>query len=108
MARYVDVEAHISDLTKMNSEFLYADGDERYLFAYGVLTGIRKAITYAEHTPTADVAEVKHGYWLYNRGQAPNEKAYFCSLCIDGDSDYGMDNYCPNCGAKMDDERKEQ
>lgn len=54
----------------------------------------------------ADVVEVRHGEWKYNRGQAPNEKAYFCSLCVDGESDYGRDNYCPNCGAKMVGERR--
>ena len=52
--------------------------------------------------PTADVVEVRHGYWRYNRGQAPNEKAYFCSLCASGECDYGKDKYCHNCGAKMD------
>lgn len=52
--------------------------------------------------PTADVEEVKHGKWVFNRGQAPDEKVYFCSLCANGESDYGNDNYCPYCGAKMD------
>ena len=55
-----------------------------------------------ENTPTADVQEVKHGEWLYNRGQAPGEPLYYCSLCIDGGSDWGKDNFCPHCGAKMD------
>ena len=51
---------------------------------------------------TDDVVEVRHGEWVYNRGQAFGEPRYFCSLCIDGGSDSGRDNYCPNCGAKMD------
>ena len=50
----------------------------------------------------SDVKEVKHGEWLYNRGQAPGEPLYYCSLCIDGGSDWGKDNFCPHCGAKMD------
>ena len=57
--------------------------------------------------PTADVVEVRHGYWRYNRHQAPTEKSYFCSLCAEGESDYGKDKYCNCCGAKMDGERKE-
>lgn len=61
-----------------------------------------------DDTPTADVAEGKHGYWVYNRGQTFGEPRYFCSLCIDGGSDNGWDNYCPNCGAKMDGERKDE
>lgn len=52
--------------------------------------------------PTADVVEVRHGEWKYNRHCAPDESLYYCSLCIDGGSDIGVDNYCPNCGAKMD------
>ena len=55
-----------------------------------------------------NTAEVKHGEWKYNRGQWYGEAPYFCSLCIDGNSYHGMDNYCPNCGAKMDGERKEK
>lgn len=51
---------------------------------------------------TVNVVEVRHGEWVYNRGQAFGEPCYFCSLCIDGGSDNGRDNYCPNCGAKMD------
>ena len=61
--------------------------------------------------PAADVVEVRHGYWFIT------EYEYFsCSEC--GNSYYNgcestaeaksrlkdglYDNYCPNCGAKMD------
>ena len=54
-------------------------------------------------TPAADVVEVKHGEWK-KRG---NEKK--CSRC---EFIYYSNNdewsFCPNCGAKMDGERKEQ
>ena len=43
----------------------------------------------------------RQGEWKYNRNPAPNEKSYYCSLCVQGESDYGIDKYCPNCGAKM-------
>lgn len=64
-------------------------------------------------TPTADVVEVVHGEW-------EKTEAYphwvCCSVChkkyvpndewIDG---YDLPiNYCPNCGAKMDGERKDE
>lgn len=60
---------------------------------------------------TAEVAEVKHGYWIedYNYGWWQ----YTCSLCgadyhntspVGEDEQYG---YCFDCGAKMDGERKE-
>lgn len=68
----------------------------------------RVALSDCEVQPTAEIAEGKPGHWVYNRGQAFGEPCYFCSLCIDGGSDYGLDNYCPNCGAKMDGEREDE
>lgn len=52
--------------------------------------------------PAADVVKVRHGEWKCNRGQAYGEPLFYCSLCVDGGSNNGHDNYCPNCGAKMD------
>lgn len=54
-----------------------------------------------ENIPAADVEPVRHGKWEYNKHQAPYEKSYFCSECAEGESDYGRDNYCQKCGAKM-------
>lgn len=53
--------------------------------------------------PAADVVEVRHGYWesRYNE-----EYKYRCSLC-DGGSDLCSD-YCPNCGAIMENKDEEQ
>ncbi len=51
--------------------------------------------------PTADVAPVRHGYWI-------NENFYtHCSACgkMAIYDKYGQEvesDYCPNCGAKMD------
>jgi hypothetical protein len=73
---------------------------------------LERAPKWDSHTPAdaiqrismldTDFVEVKHGEWVLNRHQAPDEKSYFCSLCAEGGSDYGIDNYCPHCGAKMD------
>jgi hypothetical protein len=53
--------------------------------------------------PPADVAEVKHGYWVYNENCGEYESPYFCSECLaDCSSDIQGENYCYNCGAKMD------
>lgn len=48
--------------------------------------------------PTVDVAEVKHGEWV------KNDKTRTCSCCgyFYINVDMEDDNYCPNCGAKMD------
>ena len=53
-----------------------------------------------EKLPAADVAPVVHGRWV-NGCQ--------CSVCGDRHGPYNSRhrpyyNYCPNCGAKMDDE----
>lgn len=42
--------------------------------------------------PTADVAEVKHGWWLQNG---------MCSECL-VIPETSHKSYCPNCGTKMD------
>ena len=49
-------------------------------------------------TPTADVAEVKHGEWVTLEAEIG---LCACSLC-DHKILRAECNYCPNCGAKMD------
>ena len=48
--------------------------------------------------PSADVAPVRHGRWDCDMG------GVWCSVC--GEYSEGEWNYCPNCGAKMDEETK--
>lgn len=48
-------------------------------------------------TPTADVAEVKHGRWLYDDGAM-----HKCSVC--GELSCCTSHFCGECGAKMDEE----
>lgn len=55
---------------------------------------------YLYELPTADVAPVVHGRWIYDKkAQRP-----YCSVCKE--YFYGATNspmsYCSNCGAKMD------
>jgi hypothetical protein len=61
--------------------------------------------------PTADVQEVKHGHWEYNALNDFKKYSLRCSLCsaeyidnYDGYVDVDCFEYCPNCGAKMDEE----
>ena len=77
-----------------------------------------------DYEPAADVAPVVHAYWIensseyyklcYSRGQTPEQTEYLtesdvaCSACLrkinvtDNSFTHECDNYCPNCGAKMD------
>ena len=47
------------------------------------------------NSPTVDAEPVKHGHWLQMMGHA------YCSMCGYKGSPI-ITNYCPNCGAKMD------
>ena len=56
--------------------------------------------------PAADVAPVRHGRWearAIPRSDPDGDwiaLEYHCSLC--NRLEYRKENYCPNCGAKMD------
>ena len=51
----------------------------------------------------ADVAPVRHGQWIDN-GANGYKWAFVCSLCgyVDGHPFDNRHNFCPNCGARMD------
>jgi hypothetical protein len=56
---------------------------------------------------TTDAEPVRHGKWIGYAGTIGNE----CSVCgkwIDVLQGTAEMNYCPNCGAMMDAERKEE
>lgn len=67
---------------------------------------IDSAITVIERAPTEDVAPVRHGRWearAIPRSDPDGDwiaLEYHCSLC--NRLEYRKENYCPNCGAKMD------
>ena len=60
-------------------------------------------ITLVKHFPTVEAVEVVHGHWIQSE---PGYK--ICSHCSADVAIFsGHRNYCPNCGAKMDGERKD-
>lgn len=58
--------------------------------------------------PLADVAPVRHGHWIYHPDDLfPSESTQECSYChAEEYLTLDNDNYCPNCGAKMDEVRE--
>ena len=52
-----------------------------------------------DEVPTADVAPVIHAHWVYL-----GLGVYKCSDCLGENKDNTA--FCPNCGAKMDEEQK--
>lgn len=61
-----------------------------------------KAWHKTEFIPSADVAPVRHGHWEVIDAEEP--RRYGCSECKR--LSWHMENYCPNCGAKMENESK--
>lgn len=72
MAEYIDKQAFLAHMKKTNRYF-----DVKFDI---------------EDFPTADVALVRHGRWLLDGS---------CSECLENPLTTHQ-NYCPNCGAKMD------
>ena len=77
---------------------------------------VRSLIKGLKIAPTVDAVEVVHGRWLYDSGSGK----HFCSACDENALSFKKDtlgfgevyevfltDYCPNCGAKMDGERKD-
>lgn len=56
--------------------------------------------------PTVDAVPVKHGRWI-NIANGNCDDLCKCSECKETWLGIGGYNYCPNCGAKMDGERRE-
>ena len=74
--------------------------------------GVNVYVTFLEKVarmPAADVVEVKHGRWIIDRefgnDVMSDEQMVICSECGKGIF-WGKQNYCPNCGAKMDGKSK--
>lgn len=57
-----------------------------------------------ERVPSENVKKNEHGYWIYHTSELfPADSTMECSVCHEHESVLlAHDNYCPNCGAKMD------
>mgnify|MGYP004582677647 CR=1 FL=1 len=92
MDDYIDRKAAIKLLTSVGLEV--SDSKRRT---------VAKCINEIELMPAADVAPVVHGRWLDNRADG-YKWAFICSRCgyVDGHPFGDRHNFCPNCGAKME------
>ena len=78
-------------------------GAEPGSYTAGWDEAINAAYEAIQSEPAADVAPVVHGEWLC--AETDDEQFFLCSVC--NDKKYWESNYCPNCGAKMDEEQEE-
>ena len=99
MAEYIEREAAIAEILKGTIT-------TRDLYGMGVASGMDIALERVKSVPAADVEPVRHGRWearTIPRSDPDGDwiaLEYHCSLC--NRLEYRKENYCPNCGAKMD------
>ena len=111
MAEYIEREALLKDMSE-SVVFSVKEGQPSL-----EIRGANKITDRIKAAPAADVVEVVHGEWVKGR----KEKLYYnddmsgfydfpvtCSVCKFDITDEGFyeTDYCPNCGAKMDGEKK--
>ena len=100
MAEYIEREAAIKCIESQCVDGKMWGNDE----SEGTLIEAYSAIDDLMEIPSADVAPVRHGRWI-EQEKYTFGVMYDCSICGDRILDNGHSwNYCPNCGAKMDEE----
>lgn len=100
MARYIDADNLINELSAACMP-IYEKG------ITGILGDNSSIADIINEQPTADVQEVKRGYWIPERDSDENNRiqCFHCSVCDDDFHYIGAfvaTKYCPNCGARMD------
>ena len=82
----------IEEIEKQFSEILNEECEIDDDFKAGCQSGICAAMV----VPAADVAPVRHGYWI----ECKYGLTFECSECK-YPTEYNLTNFCPNCGAKL-------
>lgn len=102
MSRYIDADNLINELSAACMP-IYEKG------ITGILGDNSSIADIINEQPTADVQEVKRGYWIPERDPDENNRiqCFHCSVCDDDFHYIGAfvaTKYCPSCGARMDGE----
>ena len=60
-----------------------------------------------ENAPPVDAEPVRHGHWIF--GETMGHSWMKCSeCCVSQSGQTATFTYCPNCGAKMDEDEVEE
>lgn len=113
MPRYVDSDVYKAKLLEKEEEAINLQKEgvkeaniDKMIKAEYTIEAFVESIFALNDTPTADVRENVHGEWIkvYDKWGdiVTTVEGYKCSICDYFNTD--NDNYCPNCGAKMDGE----
>lgn len=96
MVRLIDADVLMNELLKWNTEAVRTDNHINTIFSSGMIGIVRLS-------PTVDAVPVRHGRWIKGFEDADGQWMR-CSECqmvfYVGKGRDG--NYCPNCGARMD------
>lgn len=104
MAKYVAFDIAVRKLGIWYNDLAEANGsDDDFVKGYG------EAMDNLADVPAADVQEVKHGKWTIRYEGAYKRAKCYCSVCgkpngIGGIISNQKKPYCPNCGARIEDE----
>ena len=102
MAEYIEKWPVVNRLIDLENEF------QQYKPFHGFEHAMYRKICEVEiaigKTPEADVVPVRHGRWIYHPDDLfPGDSTQECSCCHEEEYlTLYNENYCPNCGAKMD------
>ncbi len=66
----------------------------------GFVYGIRTALEIVDFAPTFS----NHGHWIFDREKWPEGRMFRCSACGLTFAFLNPRNFCPSCGATMDEE----
>lgn len=111
MTRYIDAEKLAQKVLELEDQLTPRktfEAEIQYRFLLNVITPMIAS------TPTEDVAPVVHASWVGTEADGyadgyPVYDVFECSNC--GIEHYGeedtLTDYCPHCGAKMDEEENE-
>lgn len=111
MPTYKDVEPIIKELENLRNELGISIG----FISLRERMALKKAIKIINAAPAADVAPVVHGKWIDNPEDVReewNKPRKQCSACgnepeyIEGSDKYVLSDFCANCGARMDKEKR--
>ena len=71
---------------------------------------VQQAKAFLGFSSTADVVEVIHGEWITPKSRDADDwkECSRCGYCFDVSVGHKPTPYCPNCGAKMDGDRREE
>ena len=99
MAKYINLE-ELMQFPIRRDHYDKKHGSKDFIY------GIETVLEYAENLPAADVAPIRHGRWECGKPCPVCGEDRFKGLDADIWADWEPP-YCPNCGAKLDEEVSE-